>query len=150
MANLSGQNPALNTPDLATRRHDPVDDLLRLGSFAAITTSTNGTGIPFKAQKVGPYMGVVTYNGHAATSENYWTIQITGADNASYTNEVVLASIKLSSGSAAAKEYLALEGAAVESLMAAAGEDEAIYVRAKAVEEGTAAALTAQVYLTCD
>jgi hypothetical protein len=93
---------------------------------------------------------VVCYNGHEADGSKYWTVNVTGADNSSFTNEVTLGSIKLLSGSNARKEYLALDGAAVNSLMAAAGEGEAVYVRATATKTSTPGNLTGQVYLTSD
>ena len=151
MPNLSGANPSLTTSNPKARRHDPIDNSLKLASFAAISaTNTASTGIALKAEKVGPYLAVVCYNGHEADGSKYWTVNVTGADNSSFTNEVTLGSIKLLSGSAARKEYLALDGAAVASLMAAAGEDEAVYVRATATKTSTPGALTGQVYLTSD
>lgn len=151
MPNLSGANPSLTNSSQKTRRHDPVDDSLRLATFAAISaTNTASTGIALKAEAIGPYLAAVCYNGHEADGAKYWTINVTGADNSSFTNEVTLASIKLLSGNAARKEYLALDGAAVASLMEAAGEDEAIYVRATATKTSTPGNLTGQVYLTVE
>lgn len=151
MPNLSGANPALTTSNPKVRRHDPVDDKLRLGSFTAISaTNTASTGIQFKAEKVGSHLAVICYNGHSASSTAFWTVTVTGADNATFTNEVPLGSLKLLNSNAARKEYLALDGAAVASLMAAGGEDEAIYVRATATKTSTPGNLTAQVYLTCE
>lgn len=151
MPNLSGANPSLTNSSQKNRRHDPVDDKLRLATFAAISaTNTASTGIALKAESIGPYLAAVCYNGHEADGSKYWTINVTGADNSSFTNEVTLASIKLLSGNAARKEYLALDGAAVASLMEAAGEDEAIYVRATATKTSTPGNLTGQVYLTVE
>jgi hypothetical protein len=137
-------------PQDGPRRSDAIDELLTLGTFAAIAATASGAGIAFKAEKVGPYLAVITYTSAAATEVNFWTLSIVGADNSSYTNPVVLASAVLSGGAAPKKAYLALEGAAVASLMDAAGEGEAIYIRATATEAGTAAALTGKVYLTCE
>lgn len=151
MPNLSGANPSLTTPNLKVRRHDPIDDSLKLAAFSGISASnTAATGIALKAEKIGPYLAVVCYNGHEADASKYWTVNVTGADNSSFTNEVTLGSIKLLSGSSARKEYLALDGAAVNSLMAAAGEGEAVYVRATATKTSTPGNLTGQVYLTSD
>jgi hypothetical protein len=152
MANLSGVNPNLTNADMATRRHDPIDDSLKIGTFSAITADANGTGIALKAEKIGPYSAVACYTfAGLATDANNFEIVIQGADNADYTNAVPLATVRCISGSVPQKAYLALEGAAVESLRKAAGEDETIYVRARAEETGDpTAALTATVYLTCD
>ena len=151
MSNLSGANPSLANSSQKNRRHDPIDNNLKLATFTAISASnTASTGIALKAESIGPYLAAICYNGHEATGAAYWTINVTAADNSSFTNEVTLASITLLSGGAARKEYLALDGAAVASLMEAAGEDEAIYVRATATKTSTPGALTGQVYLTCN
>lgn len=150
MANLSGANPSMKPASVDTRRHDPIDDSLKIGAFAAVTEDTNGTGIAIKAEKIGPYLAVVCYSfaGLATDSHNFEVV-IQGADNSGYNDPVTLASIRCVSGSAPQKEYLALEGAAVESLRKAAGEDEILYVRARAEETGDPEqALTATVYLT--
>jgi hypothetical protein len=149
MSNLSGQNPNLAPSAQVPRRADALDDLLVIGTFAAISQDTNGTGIAFKAEDVEGYHAVVSYLSHASDATNNWTIIVQGADNASYNNPVTLASIVLSSG-VTKKEYLALEGAAVRSLMRAAGRGEATHVRAIADETLSPGALTAKVYLTCD
>jgi hypothetical protein len=151
MANLSGANPNLNTPEQGPRRHDPIDDLLTIGTFSNESATDNGTGVSFNAEKVGGYLAVLTHNyAGAASDSNNWTISIQGADNSSYTNAVTLASIRVTSGSAPQKEYLALEGAAARSLRDAAGEDELVYVRAVATKTGTTANFTGKVYLTCE
>jgi hypothetical protein len=151
MPNLSGANPSLTTSNPKVRRHDPIDESLKLAAFSGISASnTAATGIALKAEKIGPYLAVVCYNGHEADGSKYWTVNVTGADNSSFTNEVTLGSIKLLSGSSARKEYLALNGAAVASLMAAASEGEAVYVRATATKTSTPGNLTGQVYLTSD
>ena len=151
MANLSGANPNLTNADASMRVSDAVDDLLRVGTFAAISSSTNGTGIAFKAEKARSYRGVVAYSQVDVDDDsNNWVVSVRAADNASYTNEVTLASVRLQSGSGTVTDYLALDGPAAASLMEAAGEDEALYVRAVATKTGTVAALTAKVYLTCD
>lgn len=151
MANLSGVNPNLKPASATTRRHDPIDEALTIGKFAAINETTNGTAIALKAEKIGPYLAVIAHSfaGLAADSHNY-TVLIQGANATGFSPATTLASIRLSGG-ATDKEYLALDGAAVESLRKAADHDEVLYVRARAVKTGDPeATLTATVYLTCD
>lgn len=152
MANLSGANPNLTNAGGANRRHDPIDDSLKIGVFSAVTADTDGTGIALKAEKIGPYHAVAcyTFTGLSADANNF-TIVVQGADNADYTNAFTLASVRCISGSVPQKAYMALEGAAVESLRKAAGESETVYIRARAEETGDPTQpLTATVYLTCD
>lgn len=152
MANLSGVNPNMTNAGGATRRHDPIDDSLKIGVFSAVTAAANGTGIALKAEKIGPYHAVSCYTfAGLSTNDNNFTLVVQGADNSDYTDAVTLASVRCISGSVPQKAYLALEGAAVESLRKAAGEDEVLYVRAQVTEAGDPTqALTATVYLTCD
>jgi hypothetical protein len=150
MPNLSGVNPNLAAPqDRPGRRIDPVDDLLRVGTFANISATANGDGAAFKGERVESYLAVLahSYNG-ASTGTDNWTVTIQASTAANYANPVTLATLRVPSVSAPAKEYLALEGASVASLMAAAAQGQALYIRAVATKTGTTANLTGQVYLT--
>lgn len=147
---VDAANPNLAPSTIAPRRFDMVDgDLeLRGPGEAAESTTAAETAIALKAEKLKYYKAVIDHAaiGGTVDGSNYWTIEIQGSDNNS--DWALLGSQRLAA--AKARVYIPLEGEAVASAMAAAGENEALFVRVRAVETGTTAGnLDYNAFLTC-
>ena len=145
-------NPNMSAATIANRRYDALDVLLELRDYgaSAISASTAGTAVSLKAEKQAYYKAIINHAAIGGTVDgtNYWTINVEVAADQAFTNAVIVGTVQLTAD--ASQYHIALDGVMVEKIRAAAGEDEAIYVRANAVETGTTAgSLTYGAYLTC-
>lgn len=136
---VDATNPNLAPSDLGTRRFDMFDTLLSLRDADAVALSASNAenGIQIEAEKICYYKAVIQHDaiGGTVDGSNFWTVTVETSDNNS--DWVVIRSIQLA---ADAQRYdVAIEGAEVEALMEAAGENEALWIRVNAALTGTTA-----------
>lgn len=147
---VSAVNPSLTHSTIKPRRFDAVDGLLELRApgEAAESTTASETAIAIDAEKIAYYKAVIDHSaiGGTVDGSNYWVINIQASDNNS--DFVTVATTGILSV-AAKRILLPLEGQAIASVMASAGEGTAIYLRVNATETGTTAGnLDYTCYLT--